>query len=117
MSFQWDEYMALARSFAETDDECHRRCAISRAYYAAYHAGRRRWAADQGVPTTRQFGHGELWDYFRLRPHERKIAEKGRRLLELRRTADYDISPACSLKNTQHALNLADELLGALAST
>ena len=117
MSFQWHQYMTLARSLAETDDECHRRCAISRAYYAAYHAGRRRWAADQGVPTTRQIGHGPLWDYFHQRPNERRIAEKGRRLLALRRTADYDISPACSLKNTQHALNLADELLGALSST
>lgn len=117
MSFQWNEYMALAGSLAETDDECHRRCAISRAYYAAYHAGRRRWAADQGAPTTKRIGHGPLWDYFGQRPHERRIAEKGRRLLELRCTADYDISPACSLKNTQHALNLAEELLDLLSST
>lgn len=62
MSFQWQQYMALARSLAEVDDECHRRCAISRAYYAAYHAGRRRWAADQGVPTSKQIGHAPLWD-------------------------------------------------------
>lgn len=114
MIFQWQSFLDLADELVENDREASRRSAISRAYYAAYHAGRRRWAQDQGLPTTRRIEHGPLWEYFRRSPGGATLGEKGRRLLELRRHADYDAAPACSARDAQRALTLARELLGAL---
>lgn len=114
MSFQWRDLMDLARDLAGTDNEAYRRAAISRAYYAVFHAGRRRWAQDQGLPTDRRIEHAPLWEYYRRRPDNAALGEKGRRLLELRRGADDDFAPACSAKDTQRALHLAAELLAAL---
>ncbi len=113
MTFQWLDLMDLARDLAATDKEAHRRAAISRAYYAVFHAGRRRWARDQGLATDRRIEHAPLWEYYRRRPGDAALGEKGRRLLELRRGADYDFAPACSTKDTQRALHLAEELLAA----
>jgi uncharacterized protein (UPF0332 family) len=114
MSFQWQHFLELADELVETDREAYRRSAISRAYYAAYHAGRRRWAQDQGLPTTRRIEHAPLWEYFRRSPGGAALGEKGRRLLELRRSADYDAAPECSARDAQRALVLARELLVAL---
>ena len=111
MIFQWPDYLELAGELVEADRESCLRTAISRAYYAAYHAGRRRWAQDLGLPTTRRIEHAPLWEYFRRLPGGAALGEKGRRLLELRRSADYDASPACSLKDARRALVLARELL------
>jgi hypothetical protein len=88
MKFQWLDLMTLARDLAGTDHEAYRRAAISRAYYAVFHVGRRRWAQDQGLPTDRRIEHAPLWDYYRSRPGGAALGEKGRRLLELRRGAD-----------------------------
>ena len=115
MSFQWHEFIDLATLLASEDSECHRRCAISRAYYATYHAGRRRWAQEQGHPTDRRIEHAPLWEYFRQQRARSRVGENGRRLLQLHRSADYDASPECSVKTTQYALNLARELLATLA--
>ena len=114
MSFQWRDFLELAVELVETDRESGRRSAISRAYYAAYHAGRRRWAQDQGLPTTRRIEHAPLGEYFRRSPGGAALGEKGGRLLELRRGADYDAAPACSARDAQRALALARELLGEL---
>ncbi len=111
MTFRWLDLMDLARDLAGTDTEAYRRAAVSRAYYAVFHAGRRRWAQDQGLPTDRQIGHGPLWDYYQRRPGETALGVKGRRLLELRKNADYDVAPACTTRDTQRALLLAHELL------
>jgi uncharacterized protein (UPF0332 family) len=116
MTYHWHEFLELATTLADHNSECHRRCAISRAYYAVFHAGRRKWAEEQGHLSTRTVEHAALWDYFRQRAASRHLGEEGRRLLLLRRRADYDASCDCSAKDTEHALRRARELLGALAA-
>ena len=65
---------AGSRLASSTSD---RRAAISRAYYAVFHAGRRRWARDQGLPTmtSHVFGQG-----YAEGPSSRHRAARGPRL-------------------------------------
>jgi hypothetical protein len=95
MAFEWKEYLALAQhlhgqSTSEFSQEAALRCAVSRAYYAAFcHA--RNYARDhQGF----QVGHGPD-DHPRVREHFQKhghvkIAADLELLRRWRNQCDYD---------------------------
>lgn len=104
----------MADRLLAAGDEAALRTAVSRAYYAVFHAARRRRAMDAGAPTSRNVGHQELWDYFKNSPTTRAIGVGGERLLKRRQKADYDVSPAWDRVNTEQAVSDAKSLLRAL---
>jgi hypothetical protein len=63
VSFQWDEYLALAKELSQKGGEAATRSAISRAYYAAYHAARRHRACRNALAT--RGSHGDVWNTLR----------------------------------------------------
>jgi uncharacterized protein (UPF0332 family) len=87
--FDWDGFLALAEELAaRPQDEAARRSAISRAYYATFHAGRE-YLLRAGIPVHRgHFAHLQVKD--ELRKRSEKIADEVERLQSWRKEADYD---------------------------
>jgi uncharacterized protein (UPF0332 family) len=97
MSFEWADYLDLARELAgqpavPSTPEAKRRSAISRAYYAAFCKARNHLRDKQGlfIPRTGE-AHRIVWRHFRNSPDKLRkgIGENLRRLLHDRRQADY----------------------------
>ena len=110
MTFTSPQYLELAESLLG-EHEAARRTAVSRAYYAVFHAARRRRNQDLGFETTRTIGHKDLWDYYKQSVTTRRLTLRGERLLKRRQQADYDISPAWDLKSAGETVHDARQLL------
>jgi hypothetical protein len=94
MPFNWLEFYRLAQYLSgQTTDEAALRCAISRAYYAAYHvADERRKRNNVRLPLVGNAGiHLRLWSLFQTHADRncRKIGLDGDRLRKVRTVADY----------------------------
>lgn len=99
MSFNWTEYLNLARSLvgqstASPSEEAKKRCAISRAYYAALLIARTHLASQSPpvIPTYRDNIHKFVPDELQ-KTHNRnaqKAAAELRRMRKDRGKADYD---------------------------
>lgn len=94
MTFDWQDYLALAQRLATEPDDASRRSAVSRAYYAAFHAARLYLATVHGVHTPdRGDVHAFVWSELRRPGRSRSelaAAHHGDRLRVDRRKADYD---------------------------
>ena len=98
MSFDWHEYLVLARELAGSPtvpsiEEARLRSAISRAYYAAFGRARLHLSAvegDTGIPATSE-AHQQVGDNFAANPDplHRLIGEHLRTLRLNRNLADY----------------------------
>jgi len=111
--FDWSDYLALARTLA-TGDEAHQRSAISRAYYAAFHAARR--LVERAHPEVRVPRHGGnheiVWAALRDGTRvERVAAIHGTRLRMLRAKADYELHTLRFPGDTKAALDAATAIL------
>lgn len=95
--FSWSDYLAVAKQLSSHPDEEWQRTAISRAYYAAYHACLQRYETKYGkVPPKQGAGvHEQLWSAFmdkrQLGNIYKQVAEDGRRLKTRRVKADYKV--------------------------
>ena len=107
MSFDWADYHNLANELQNaTDgsqlDEAKLRCALSRAYYAAFCSARTLlMSLDRGISD--EIGHTELRKEFKRRGNKGNIvATKLFRMSDLRNHADYrDLYPNDLIKETQ----------------
>lgn len=96
MSFVWTKYLELAddlcaQSSCESADEHKLRCAISRAYYSAFHAARNLLRIeDPNLPV--KYGHTNVYSDFLYDadPNRQKIGQTLKELKERRESADYD---------------------------
>ena len=138
MSFNWQQYLALAHhltdSASDTDDmkdndgdddpfpdmmdqEAVQRCAISRAYYAAFCSARNYLrdideAKDLHMPLSHQIVSEK---FKRSKDKKRKsIGENLARLRRLRNKADYQDSFAELNAHTEYALKVADMIFSCL---
>lgn len=115
--FDWDEFLDLAETLAaEPSNEAAARSAISRAYYATFHAGRG-YLVRTGIPVDRsRNAHYQV----RVELGKRvEIIERNlRRLHDLRKQADYDNPfPADSAnvaENAALAVSLARQTIVAI---
>lgn len=92
MSFEWQELAELATWLAaKRPDEAGQRTAISRAYYAAFHAASASVRAHELTPRNQHLSHHRVWRVIRDsgRPHNLAIAELGFALKNARTSADY----------------------------
>jgi uncharacterized protein (UPF0332 family) len=122
MSFDWHEYLDLARELQRSKqmscaDEARLRSAVSRAYYAAYHAARNRLEREghksiSSLPDC----HRYVWKQFKLSidQQRREIGTKGQRLKQERRNADYESDvgnwSATTIKAILESQRVFDEL-------
>ena len=87
--FDWSDYLPLAERLAADNDEAARRSAISRAYYAAYHAAARYVRARQLLVDNHT--HQTVWRVLAgdADPARQHAGVSGQRLHYLRTEADY----------------------------
>lgn len=88
--FDWKDFLDLAERLSnETDEEAALRSAISRAYYAAYHAAATFVRRSGLLPTGHS--HARVWETLASLPNAdvRDIGERGVALKRLRTNADY----------------------------
>ena len=122
MSFDWSEYLNVAKELAGVEtsaasQEAKLRAAISRAYYAAFIKARNHLRDKQGlvIPRTSE-AHRDVSKQFENSTDavRRSLGEKLLRLRDFRRQADYvDTFPGL-FGITQIALRLSEEVLPTL---
>ena len=91
MSFDWNEYAALAEELSKRDNEASLRTAISRIYYSTYHAARD-YLLEEGIPlSTSDSSHKIVWNGYKdMGGSCRSVGVNGDRLCDNRKKADYD---------------------------
>lgn len=100
--------------------EVHRRAAISRAYYAAFHQART-VAEAAGYRFVRGAGrgmHAHLIDHFEVAPDARLrgMGRLLRNLKRLREDADYRLDRTVAERDVRNALVIAAQLMASLGS-
>jgi len=100
MTFDWSNYLQLARQLGQTQDEAAQRTAISRAYYAAFHAADEILKVKDITLDSSRPPHERVWSIYVKSPNRQciVIGNEGFRLRNARVDADYKsdktISPA-----------------------
>lgn len=115
MSFQWEEYLDLARHLVTgpaapsvleqsvaggkatppaTPSEAALRTAVSRAYYSAYHLARTYVVHNRLVVSVDQESHRKVWEALKALGTKQAsdVGERGFNLRRLRTHADYEIN-------------------------
>lgn len=94
VSFDWSEYLVLAKELAACEAEAQRRSSISRAYYSAF-CSARDWLVKHDsnfrIPNDGE-SHAAVWKYFEQAPDRRKVqvGREGFKLKRSRQDADYN---------------------------
>ncbi len=85
--FNWNEYLNLANLLSANGDQASQRTAVSRAYYAAYHAATLH-ANQNGYAES---SHGRLWKMYSSDSdaNARRISTLGNQMKRAREDADY----------------------------
>lgn len=123
MSFDWSEYLNLAKELAQAtvpaNQEAKLRAAISRSYYAAFINARNYLRDKQGIsiPKTGD-AHGYVSQQFELSvdPVRRTLGENLVRLRISRRQADYVDTFLGLFGITLTALKLSEEVIAILSN-
>jgi uncharacterized protein (UPF0332 family) len=112
----WRDFLLLAARLAAGTTEADWRTALSRAYYAAFHVGRRLFA-DWGFTVPRA-DRAHQYLVFRLSTRGEAVVEQAGRDLEtlrrLRNRADYDEVPALTQPQATAAVQVAEAIIQVL---
>lgn len=86
-SFNWDDYLTLAKTLSANSDEASQRTAISRAYYSVFHAATLH-AKPNGYE---ERSHGRLWKMYQADSdvNARRRSTMGNQMKQAREDADY----------------------------
>jgi len=120
--FQWAEFIDLAKTLGDEakrdGSEGKRRSAISRAYYATFHAARDYAVKSFGFDIAERDVHSRLWKALKTQPGKEApiLGQRGEELMRLRRRADYDRTPPVADSLVQQGLTMASLASGLLKS-
>jgi len=94
MPFDWNNYIALAKTLNAMANDSAKRSAVSRAYYGAFHRASDvlRSNGVQTFPRDQRKSHAKIWNVYKesAKKNCRRIGAQGGRLLNDRHDADYD---------------------------
>lgn len=120
MTFDWSEYLQLARELAgktttSSSQEAKLRSAISRAYYAAF-VKARNFLLQDGLTIPRENAHQYVINQFRNSSEavRRDLGEKLQILRNFRNKADYNDTYPKLTRTSQNALNLSRRIISGL---
>jgi len=120
MSFDWSHYLIIAKKiFDETDEnickDANLRCAISRAYYAAFHLARLKLHEKWNIVVSRDStAHKEVKEYYQQK-NMKMIAVNLERMRIDRNKADYYDMVKDLQAVTQETLKRANKVITALS--
>jgi uncharacterized protein (UPF0332 family) len=113
MSFNWGLYLQLAQQLAGSPDEVAHRTAISRAYYAAFHAVSEHLKANNVTLDERRQSHEKVWSIYvaSARTECKEIGNFGFRLRDARVNSDYKADKTPSANLLQRSLRDAQTII------
>lgn len=120
MSFDWSHYLVVAEElFREAENTTYKdasfRCAISRAYYAAFHSAKIKLYDKWNVPVSRDAGaHREVKEYYEKK-NMKMIALNLERMRIDRNKADYSDVVKDLKTVAQETLRRANKVISALS--
>jgi len=91
MSFDWNEYLKLAKTLGEKTDAASLRTAVSRAYYCIFNLGMIKARANGFSPKDDTGSHDQLWSLYSRNTDKdcSRISILGQRMKRRRIKADY----------------------------
>src|ERR1700684_2233491 len=91
MSFDWNEYLKLAKLLAEKTDAASLRTAVSRSYYCIFNLGMIKAKANGFSPKDDAGSHDQLWQLYSRNTDKtcRRVSILGQRMKRRRIKADY----------------------------
>ena len=119
MSFNWSQYLDLARELTGKDttpatEEAKLRSAISRSYYAAFIEARNFLRDRESLTIPRENSHQFVISQFKNSPDDesrRKLGERLQILRSHRRQADYEDTITGLIGKSEEALGLARRII------
>jgi uncharacterized protein (UPF0332 family) len=116
VTFDWAEFMGVARNLANGPGERERRTSIGRAYYAAYWSVRGHLASHGAVVPRGSSTHAWVWDKLMGRRDQavRQVGINGDRLKRQRHRADYESARVVTANDVKLALDRAQSIMDAV---
>lgn len=121
MNFDWLHYLVIAQEmFGEAASSEHKdanlRCAISRAYYSAFHHAKRKLSAKWNISVSESSSaHAQVQEFFK-QMNQLGIARKLQRMRTARNKADYNDKVANLANLAEEVLNLAKDVIEILST-
>ncbi|MBD8088160.1 HEPN domain-containing protein [Limosilactobacillus sp. c11Ua_112_M] len=113
--FNWKDYLCSAKQLAKKTDECSKRMAISRAYYAAFNYTKHKRI--YGTEFSGSKSHEDMWREAFRDESESRIFDDALTLKDFRvhvdyRSSSHNISNECekSLKIAEKIINFVDQV-------
>ncbi|MFA5332318.1 MAG: hypothetical protein WC342_08065 [Methanoregula sp.] len=117
MAYNWDNYLIFAQNLDKNpallnsvcDNETIQRCIVSRAYYAAFHAAKKKAESTEGVRFSRKGVHGIVQDWY-FHHNKKDVFDDLRDLSKMRNQCDYDDHIQNLLHVLKNSLATADKI-------
>ncbi len=111
-SFDWNEFLNLATRLQSGGNEASHRSAVSRAYYAAFHAAKKYVQTKSGPFGKTDQIHRKTWGFLAQSNDQTEVllGQWGSELRKARNRADYDDRPAPSSREVLKALKQARDI-------
>lgn len=123
MAFDWLEFMDFAKTLfaspqAGISTEANTRIIVGRAYYAVFNEAKHFLETKDFIRFKREGIHAQVIDQFKDHPEadRQEIGFGLARLFNLRRWADYRANDPMSRADAKNAIDLAEQLMTAIAS-
>jgi len=112
-SFNWSDFLELAKQLQRAGSESSYRTAISRAYYAAFHPARAYVLTRHGQFLEKRSEHDQTWGRFARSndAEESQLGQWGNDLKRLRVNADYHLNRATGSREVLTTLNYANKII------
>jgi hypothetical protein len=117
MTFNWEEYLAVAKNCVDLQDEAHARTAVSRAYYAAFGVAYENLSDSEKIEVETRSGEGgsheKVWAFYNRdrATNRRTIGAEGRSFKSWRKLADYTSDYYLSPYEAESAIDRAWDLI------
>ena len=113
--FDWHDWIDLAENLLTQDGaaEAHRRCAVSRAYYAVFNLNHSRLLGAGRIDANPESAHFAVWRELSVNGNaaEKRLANGAKRLKDARTDADYDAAVRHAHEDALYWVSLARRLV------
>ena len=119
MSFNWKDYLTLAKTLSESTEDASLRTAISRAYYCVFNLSLSKATRNEFRPKDDASSHDQLWGLYGRNNTNRacsQLGAKGGRMKRRRVLADYRLFYDDLVADAKEIISDAEECITLLES-
>jgi hypothetical protein len=120
MSFNWKDYLTLAKTLSESTEDASLRTAISRAYYCVFNLSLYKAKTNEFRPKDDASSHDQLWGLYGRNKDKDRICSQlsaiGGRMKRRRVLADYRFSYDDLAADAKETISDAEECITLLQS-